>query len=116
MEDIRKLIGAQIRKLRKERGMSQEELGYRSGLHYTHIGAIERGEKNWSIDTLIKVAKGLNVIIVELFPTFPSSPDSENLKESLLEGINASSPEVMKIVIDLLKGLKALETQPIDRK
>ena len=64
MEDLKKLVGERIRQLRKERGLSQEKLGFKSDLHYTHIGAIERAEKNWSIDTLVKVAEGLNVLLM----------------------------------------------------
>jgi transcriptional regulator with XRE-family HTH domain len=94
---------------RKERGLSQEKLGYESELHYTHIGSIERGEKNWSIDTLIKVAKGLNVEIVDLF-NFPMPPaDAKKVKKSFIEDINASSPETVKILSDLLNGLKSLK-------
>lgn len=116
MEDVKKLIGDQIRKLRRERGLSQEELGYRSELHYTHIGAIERGEKNWSIDTLIKVAKGLNVEILDLFTPLLPSRDFKNLKKSLIEGINTSSPEAIQIFFDLLKGFKALEAKQTYRQ
>ncbi len=46
MEDIQKVIGNRLRDLRKKKGLSQEELGSKSKLHYTYIGAIERGEKN----------------------------------------------------------------------
>jgi XRE family transcriptional regulator, regulator of sulfur utilization len=114
--DVKKLIGDQIRKLRRERGLSQEDLGYRSELHSTHIGAIERGEKNWSIDTLIKVAKGLNIEIADLFAPFLSSTDSKLLKKSLIEGINTASPEALQMLLDLSKGFKALESKQTNRK
>jgi DNA-binding XRE family transcriptional regulator len=81
-------------------------------LHYTHIGSIERGEKNWSIDTLIKVAKGLNVEVADLF-NFPMPPaDAKKMKKSLIEAINTSSPDTIKILSDLLNGLKSLQRSP----
>lgn len=108
MGDIKKLIGDRIRQLRKERGLSQEKLGYESELHYTHIGSIERGEKNWSIDTLIKVTRGLNVEVADLF-NFPMPPaDAKRMKKSLIERIQASSPETVKLLADLVKGLRSL--------
>jgi transcriptional regulator with XRE-family HTH domain len=108
MEDVKRLVGDRIRQLRKERALSQEQLGDESDLHCTHIGSIERGQKNWSIDTLIKVAKGLNVEVVDLF-NFPMPPaDTKKMKKALIEDINTSSPEAIKIVSDLLKSLKSL--------
>ena len=109
MADVKKLIGDRIRQMRKEKGLSQEKLGYESELHCTHIGSIERGQKNWSIDTLIKVAKGLNVEVADLF-NFPGPPaDAKKVKKSLVEDINASSPESVKILSDLLNGLKSVQ-------
>lgn len=57
----RKQLGKKIRQIRKKQGISQEELGFKSGLHRTYIGAIERAEQNVSIDNLHKIAKALKV-------------------------------------------------------
>ena len=46
MKDVTSQIGGRIRELRKKKGLSQEELGGRARLHYTYIGAVERGEKD----------------------------------------------------------------------
>lgn len=109
MENIKKLVGDRIRQLRKARGYSQEKLADKAELHYTHIGAIERGEKNWSIETLIKVSRGLNVEIAEIFQ-FPLRPsETRQMKQSLLEEINTSSPEAIKILSALVKGLKSFK-------
>lgn len=109
MEDVKKLVGDRIRQLRKVRKLSQEELGYKSDLHYTHIGAIERGEKNWSIDTLVKVAGGLNVTVNDLL-VLPSKPEEiKKLKKTIATEINESSAEVLKIFSDMVRGLKSLE-------
>jgi len=109
VENVKKLVGERIRKLRKEKGLSQEELGWKSNLHYTHIGSIERGEKNWSIETLVKVAKGLNVSINELFD-FPSAQTNlKALKKSLIAEISESSPEALKIFSDMVRGVKSIE-------
>lgn len=62
----RKQLGDKIRKIRKKQGISQEELGFRSNLHRTYIGAIERAEQNVSIDNIHKIAKALKVPPKEL--------------------------------------------------
>ena len=63
MDDIKCLVGKRVRALRKEKGLTQEELGWRAELHYTYIGAVERGEKNCSLETLDKISKALSVNI-----------------------------------------------------
>lgn len=62
----RKQLGKRIRQYRKKQGISQEDLGFKSGLHRTYIGAIERAEQNVSIDNLHKIAKALKVPPKEL--------------------------------------------------
>ena len=54
-----KQVGANIRKIRQELDISQEELAIRAGLDRTYIGAVERGERNILILNLAKIAKAL---------------------------------------------------------
>ena len=60
-------FGKNISKLRKERNLSQEALAHKSDLHRTHIGMIERAERNITLLNIEKLAKGLEVSIDELF-------------------------------------------------
>jgi|TARA_B110001469_G_C9520158_1_gene258943 transcriptional regulator with XRE-family HTH domain len=60
-------FGKIIRELRKEKNISQEELGFRSNVHRTYIGMIERGEKNISLENIEKLSKGLGVTMNVLF-------------------------------------------------
>lgn len=60
-------FGKTVMRLRKEKGLSQEDLAFRAGIKRSYMGVIERGEKSPSIDTIAKVAKGLGVTIGELF-------------------------------------------------
>ena len=63
----RVLLGKRVRSIRKELGLSQEELGFQSGVHRTYIGSIERGEQNVSVDNVHKIAKALKVSPKDLF-------------------------------------------------
>lgn len=60
-------FGDSVRKLRKSKGISQEELAHRADLHRTYIGMIERAEKNITLLNISKIAKSLEVSIIELF-------------------------------------------------
>ena len=61
-----KNLGKRIRELRKARLLTQEELAELADLHPTYIGGIERGEKNLSIQSLLKIAEGLEIEIKDL--------------------------------------------------
>ena len=50
-----------MRRLRAERGWSQERLAEEAGLNRTYLSAVERSEQNISIDNLYRVAVGLDV-------------------------------------------------------
>src|SRR5262247_4898776 len=63
---VRKFLGQRLRALRKQRSLSQERLGERSGLSGKFIGEVERGEKSISIDSLYHVAVALEIPLREL--------------------------------------------------
>jgi transcriptional regulator with XRE-family HTH domain len=67
MQQIQRELGERIRKLRTRKGWSQEEFAAISGLHRTYIGAVERGEKNLTLSTMLTLAKTLERTISELF-------------------------------------------------
>lgn len=59
-------MGERVRARRLASGLSQEELGERSGLHRTYIGHIERGEVNVSLLNICKVAGALGSDVADL--------------------------------------------------
>ena len=69
MSNIVEAVGLNIRILREEQGLSQEELGKLAGLHRAYIGQVERGEKNVGLKNLEKIAKALNIGLGVLIDT-----------------------------------------------
>lgn len=49
---LEQIFGEELRKLREEKGLSQEKLGFESGYHRTYISQLERGQKSPSLKTL----------------------------------------------------------------
>ncbi len=64
---IEEKVGRRIKELRNKLGISQEELGFRSGVHRTYIASLEVGKRNVSISTLEKIVIALNVSLSEFF-------------------------------------------------
>jgi transcriptional regulator with XRE-family HTH domain len=64
-------FGKKIRELRVAKGMTQEALAERAGLHPTYIGGVERGERNVGFDNILKLANALHEQPSALFVGFP---------------------------------------------
>ena len=59
-------LAKRIKELRLDKGISQEELAHRSGLSRTGMGFLETGKRWPRLDTMMKVAEGLNISVDEL--------------------------------------------------
>jgi transcriptional regulator with XRE-family HTH domain len=63
---IKRHFGRRIRRLRKERGLSQEDLALACDLDRSYIGGVERGERNVSLVNIHRIAGALDVEPAEL--------------------------------------------------
>ena len=63
----RELVGANLRRLRVERDISQERLAFDSGVDRSYLGGVERGEENPTVDILDRLSTILDVPIASLF-------------------------------------------------
>lgn len=59
--DLRALLSLNLQRLRREKGWSQEQLAFESGLHRTYVSGLERAVRNPTILVLERLAKPLGV-------------------------------------------------------
>ena len=64
---ITEKFGLRLKTIRKEKGLSQEELAERSGLNRPYISGIEQGKRNVSLEVIAKLSASLEIKISELF-------------------------------------------------
>ncbi|MFA6902727.1 MAG: helix-turn-helix transcriptional regulator [Gallionellaceae bacterium] len=64
--DPRKLFGSRLAKLRKERGWSQEQLAFESGMARSYLSGVERGQRNIALLNICKLADTLGIKSSEL--------------------------------------------------
>lgn len=60
------ILASNVRTLRKDMNMSQEQLAETCDLHRTYVGSVERGERNVTLSTLETLADALNVTVPDL--------------------------------------------------
>lgn len=65
--DVKVEYGKKVREIRKREGVSQESLADLAGLDRTYISDIENGKRNVSIETIFKIADGLEAPVFEFF-------------------------------------------------
>lgn len=64
--DMRKLVGRNLRRLRQQKGITQEQLAEQSGFSQQYLSGLERGLRNPTIVTLYELAQTLGVSHIEL--------------------------------------------------
>lgn len=67
MKEKVKNFGLRIKFFRNKLNLSQDELAERANLHRTYVGAVERGERNISLNNIFKLANALKIETKELF-------------------------------------------------
>jgi transcriptional regulator with XRE-family HTH domain len=71
--DMRKLVGRNFARIRREKGLTQEAVEERSGFSQQYLSGLERGRRNPTIVTLYELAQALNVSYLD--PLKPNSND-----------------------------------------
>ena len=64
--DMRELVGRNFARLRRDKGLTQEEVAARSGFSQQYISSLERGRRNPTVITLFELAQALGVSHVDL--------------------------------------------------
>lgn len=105
MENITKLLGKRIRYLRHLREMTQQDLGERADVSYKYVGAIERGEKNPTLDNLAKIAKALDVKLFELFIFEHEVDNVKILKDGIDDLLDKATSKEVKMVYRVIEAL-----------
>jgi transcriptional regulator with XRE-family HTH domain len=65
-DDVRRIVGGNVRRLRLARGLNQAELAAKMGIDRSYISGLEKGERNPTIITLWHAAKALGTKLQEL--------------------------------------------------
>lgn len=105
-------IGEQIKKYRKEAGLSQKELGQKLGVSQQHIAQYENGKRIPKIETINNIAGALQIGVRRLYPDFSmeewkktdsykkSSSEYEIMKQGIITMLSRNFKDLTEINID----------------
>ncbi len=61
LNETTRVFGRRVRQRRLELGLSQEAAALRCGIHWTQLGKVERGQRSLRLETIVKIAAGLDI-------------------------------------------------------
>ena len=101
-ESISVIFGRRVRSYRKQRKLSQESLAELCDLHPVYIGQLERGEKNASLETVIRVSRGLGIAPALLFEHIDCEQEQSTAQQAY-ELFLQLPPEKQQTMLELLQ-------------
>lgn len=108
----KEFIGKKIKEYRKINDFTQETLGEKAGLHYSYIGQVERGEKEPSLKSLIRIADALGIGVDKLLINYDLSSDASIRISNITDLLLKRDEKELEMIYTLLKDLtKILEHQ-----
>lgn len=113
MSELIKVICANIREVRKNKGLTQEELAEKCSLHTSYLAGVERGERNITMQTLEKIAHGLEISPIDLlkFEGLDIDENFFNKQEKLkllLNIMNDFNEHELSRIINIVREIKQL--------
>ena len=105
---LSRLIGANIRKYRIQRDVSQEHLALESGIHPAYISKLERGEKCPTIDTLYRLAKALRIPVYKLIDIDGDIDNISDTAYKIQKSLSNLSTEQQNRIADLIDEIVSL--------
>jgi transcriptional regulator with XRE-family HTH domain len=109
MNDALQKLGIRIRELRTRRGWSQEAFADVAGVHRTYMGHLERGEKNVSFLSIVRVANALGVTLSELLTGLENGGGATTAKRKAAGVPAAARSLALEEVAALERSVRALK-------
>lgn len=104
MNTTKELLGTRIKELRKQRGISQDQLAERIDIDPKHVSRIEVGRSYPSLDTLDKIAMALNVELKDFFE-FIHGRNEEELRGEIGEMLKNISKDKLEIIYKVVRAI-----------
>lgn len=83
LTELRRQIGARLKRARQDRGLTQEQLAEAAGFHTTYIAKVEAGDRTPSLETLIRLSSIMNVSLQSVVAVVDRNPDAAVLGDDI---------------------------------
>lgn len=101
--NIQMTLGQQVRALRRQRRLTQEQLAELAGVSLQHIGEIERGQGNPTLNSLVKLSDALDISLSELFENSEQYKSEKEMRDLLHQLVEQSSEPGLKQLLSIAR-------------
>ncbi len=105
VKEIKTLFGIRVKELRKNRGLSQEELAEKTDISSKYLSRVEMGQHFPSIDTLESLAKALQVELKDFFEFAHEAKSSRELRETLSGMLKEADEEKLRLLVKIVRAV-----------
>lgn len=105
MDNIQKLLGKKIQSRRKKLGLTQIMLAEQASLSLKHLGEVERGRGNPTLESLRGLSGALGYSLQELFELEQETPSLQDVERSAIALLLSASPDNKIRILKILKAL-----------
>lgn len=109
MEQLVDIVGINIREIRKQKKLTQEELAEKCGLQTSYLAGVERGDRNITLQTLEKIALGLEINAKELLelesPLIKLALEKQQLLQMFTSYIQDKSEKEIQLLINIANNI-----------
>ena len=99
--DLKEMIGSRIQEIRNKKGITQDRLSEKAGISPKYLSSIERGKENPTLDTILKLARSLDVKPDEFF-THLEIEDPAKRKSMIIKMLDGADEDKLKLVYRVL--------------
>ena len=97
------LLGEIIQQARVKKGYTQEQLAELAGVSLQHIGEIERGQGNPTLNSLVKLSDALDISLSELFENSEQYKSEKEMRDLLHQLVEQSSEPGLKQLLSIAR-------------
>lgn len=111
MEKLNKNLGNRIKTLRKMKGWTQENLAEQAKVSIQHVGEIERGDGNPTLQSLERLSLGLGVTAAQLLEVEPRDQAVEMQRGQIIDVVKTMSETELRLLMRIIELTRELSMQ-----
>ena len=102
--DLKEMIGSRIQEIRNKKGLTQDQLSEEVGISSKYLSSIERGKENPTLNTILKLARSLDVKPDEFF-THLENEDPAKRKSMIIEMLDEADADQLKLAYKMISAM-----------